>query len=68
MSDEPPPEAFYMPIEDNSATRLVMVREAGSYGITIEWEDNHQHGIYDWHYLRALCPCPICREMMIYGQ
>jgi DUF971 family protein len=68
MSDEPPREAFYMPIEDNPATRLVMVEEVGSYGITVQWEDGHHHGIYNWHYLRALCPCPICQEMTIYGK
>ena len=68
MSDEPPSEVFYIPIEDSPATRLAGVEEVGSYGITIQWEDGHQFGIYNWHYLRALCPCPICREMMIYGQ
>jgi DUF971 family protein len=68
MSDEPPGEVFYMPIEDTPATRLIGVESVGSYGITIEWEDGHHFGIYNWHYLRALCPCPICREMMIYGQ
>jgi DUF971 family protein len=68
MSDEPPGEVFYMPIEDTPETHLVGVESVGSYGITIEWEDGHHFGIYNWHYLRALCPCPICREMMIYGQ
>jgi DUF971 family protein len=68
MSDEPPQEVFYMPVVDNPETRLVMVEEVGSYGITIQWEDGHHFGIYNWHYLRALCPCPICREMTIYGQ
>jgi DUF971 family protein len=68
MSVEPPQEVFFMAIEDRPAMRLVMVEEVGSYGITIEWEDGHHFGIYNWHYLRALCPCPICREMMIYGQ
>jgi DUF971 family protein len=68
MSDEPPQEAFYMPIEDSPTTRLISIEEAGAYGITIRWEDEHSAGIYNWHYLRALCPCPICREMEIYGQ
>jgi DUF971 family protein len=68
MRDEPPREVFYMPIEDNLTTRLVKVEAVGSYGITIEWEDGHHYGIYNWQYLRALCPCSICREMMIYGQ
>jgi DUF971 family protein len=68
MSDEPPQEVFYMPIEDNSTTRMVNVEKVGTYGITVEWEDGHHFGIYNWHYLRAMCPCSICREMTIYGQ
>jgi DUF971 family protein len=68
MSDEPPRDAFYIPIEDTPATRLVILEKVGSYGLSIQWEDGHHHGIYDWHYLRALCPCPICQEMMIYGK
>ena len=68
MSDEPPREVFYIPGEDNPATHLENVENVGSYGITVQWEDGHKFGIYNWHYLRALCPCPICREMMIYGQ
>src|SRR4030066_1070314 len=68
MSDEPPREVFYMPIEDSPGTQLVNIERVGSYGITIEWGDGHHYGIYNWHYLRALCPCSICREMMIYGQ
>ena len=68
MSDEPPQEVFYMPIEDSPATRLASIEGVGGYGITIQWEDEHSFGIYTWHYLRALCPCPICREMEIYGQ
>lgn len=67
MSDEPPAEVFYMQAEDSPATRLKNINNVGSYGITIEWEDGHQFGIYDWHYLRTLCPCSICREMTIYG-
>lgn len=68
MSAEPPQEVFYMPIEDNPSTRLVKVENVGSYGLTIEWEDGHHFGIYNWHYLRALCPCPACRGTIIYGQ
>ncbi len=68
MSNLPPNEVFYMPIEDKPATRLVSIEAVGAYGISIQWEDGHRFGIYDWQYLRALCPCPICREMSIYGQ
>jgi DUF971 family protein len=67
MSAEPPGEVFYRPVEDSPATHLRTIENAGSYGVIIEWDDGHHYGIYNWHYLRALCPCPICREMMIYG-
>jgi DUF971 family protein len=33
----------------------------GSYAITPSWEDGHDYGIYQWSYLRALCPCKSCR-------
>jgi DUF971 family protein len=47
--------------EESQRTRLTNVRPTGSYGITIVWEDGHDYGIYNWHYLRALCPCAECR-------
>ncbi len=68
MSAEPPQEVFFMEEEDNPSTHLVGLENVGTYGITITWEDGHHFGIYNWHYLRTLCPCPICREMMIYGK
>ena len=61
MRSEPDPEVFEMPLEDTPATRLRNIEAMGTYGITIEWEDGHHFGIYNWRFLRALCPCPICR-------
>ena len=29
--------------------------------LAIVWEDGHDYGIFNWHYLRALCPCAECR-------
>jgi DUF971 family protein len=68
MSNTSMPEGFYLPAKDIPTTRLTGIERLGSYGIMIEWEDGHHIGIYSWQYLRALCPCPIYREMMIYGQ
>jgi DUF971 family protein len=62
MSPEPSPDVFEIPREDSERTRLVTVRLTGSYALTAVWEDGHDYGIYNWHYLRALCPCPICRK------
>jgi DUF971 family protein len=61
MRSEPDPTVFAIQLEDTSATRLERIEAVGQYAITIEWEDGHHFGIYNWHYLRSLCPCPICR-------
>jgi len=42
---------------ESPATRLSNVVATGSYALTLVWEDGHDYGIYNWHYLRALCPC-----------
>lgn len=62
MHPEPPPEVFENILPDSPATRLQKLEAVGSYGVTIEWADGHHFGIYNWHYLRALCPCPECRK------
>ena len=61
MSSEPDPEVFSLPLKEEPSTRIKSVEPIGGYAITIEWEDGHHFGIYNWHYLRSLCPCPICR-------
>jgi len=61
MGGDPDPEVFLLPLEDIPATRLVSIELVGGYALTIEWEDGHHYGIYNWRYLRALCPCPVCR-------
>lgn len=62
MGGPPEPEVFLRPEVDTPATRLVNVEAVGSYAITIAWEDGHHYGIYNWTFLRQLCPCPICRS------
>lgn len=60
MRSEPDPEVFHLPLEDTPATQLSNIEAVGGYAITIEWDDGHNFGIYNWRYLRALCPCPAC--------
>ena len=60
MSAEPDPLLFGQTGEDSAATRLKNIVAVGNYGINIEWEDGHHYGIYNWGYLRRLCPCPQC--------
>ena len=61
MGSVPDPKVFDTPITDTPATRLKDILATGAYGITIVWEDGHDYGIYNWHFLRALCPCEECR-------
>lgn len=62
MTGEPEDEIFERPLEDSPATRIKTIEPVGAYALTIEWEDGHHFGIYDWKYLRKLCPCPVCRN------
>jgi DUF971 family protein len=61
MRADPREEVFQDPLPDSPRTRINKVEAVGSYAIMIEWEDGHHYGIYNWQYLRKLCPCPICR-------
>ncbi|MCX6079284.1 MAG: DUF971 domain-containing protein [Chloroflexi bacterium] len=62
MKSEPDADVFNFQLDNSPASRLVTVKPTGSYAITIVWEDGHDYGIYNWHFLRALCPCPVCRR------
>jgi DUF971 family protein len=62
MGSEPDPAVFSIPNEDTPKTRMLNLEAVGTYALTIEWEDGHHYGIYTWHYLRALCVCPVCRS------
>ena len=66
MGSTPPSDVFSMELEDSERTRLVNVEAVGTYALNPQWEDGHQFGIYTWGYLRALCPCPICRGIEDY--
>jgi DUF971 family protein len=57
MRAEPDEGVFQQQREDSPATHINNVKAVGSYALTIVWEDGHDYGIYNWHYLRALCPC-----------
>jgi len=57
MKSEPDPEVFNKQMPDDASTRIANVVATGSYALTIVWEDGHDYGIYNWQYLRALCPC-----------
>jgi DUF971 family protein len=62
MRPEPDAAVFEQRLGDSTSTRLARIEAVGQYAITIEWEDGHNFGIYNWHFLRALCPCAECRS------
>jgi DUF971 family protein len=62
MGGEPDPAIFNDHLEDGPAIQLKNIVGVGSYALTPIWEDNHDYGIYNWHFLRSLCPCPTCRN------
>ncbi|MFZ6030906.1 MAG: gamma-butyrobetaine hydroxylase-like domain-containing protein [Chloroflexota bacterium] len=57
----PENEVFTRCDEETPATRLSKVEAVGNYAITFAWEDGHHDGIYNWQYLRTICPCITCR-------
>lgn len=61
MRAEPDEKVFTMNLPDSPQTRIRKIEPVGSYAIMFEWEDGHHFGIYNWHFLRRLCPCPECR-------
>lgn len=62
MRSEPDDEVFDAQLPDSPQTRMKQIEGVGSYGLNIEWEDGHHFGIYNWYFLRRLCPCPECRS------
>jgi DUF971 family protein len=60
MGTLPTPSTYALPDEDTPATRLRNLEAVGTYALSFEWEDGHHYGIYNWNYLRAICPCPVC--------
>ena len=65
MGKLPGPELYAQPDEDSASTRLTSLEAVGTYALTITWEDGHHYGIYNWHFLRTICPCEECRSGML---
>lgn len=43
-----------------SSLERVKVEPVGNYALNFKWSDGHEAGIYDFDYLRKICPCPEC--------
>lgn len=47
---------FYIPLFTADALALKEVTQQGNYAVQFVWHDGHHTGIYDYAYLRSLCP------------
>ena len=37
------------------------IERIGQSGLKVRWSDGHE-SLFDWNFLRARCPCAVCRE------
>lgn len=45
-----------LPANIDKATTFEDAKQVGNYAINIVWGDGHRTGIYDYRYLRLICP------------
>ncbi len=55
-----PPESVLSAVGELESMNDVTM--AGAYGLQFQWADGHSYGIYDFEYMRALCPCEECQK------
>ena len=41
--------------------QALAIHPVGRYGLSVEWSDGHDTGIYAFKTLRKMCPCDDCR-------
>jgi DUF971 family protein len=51
------PDMLEIPLQRAESSELVALEPVGNYAIQPFWKDGHSYGIYNWEYLRQLCPC-----------
>ena len=47
-----------------SPVALQSIAPVGNYALSFLFSDGHATGIYRFDFLRAICPCPRCREAL----
>ena len=57
MTQHGSPDMLEIPIVSGKATELAGAEVVGNYALNLQWMDGHRYGIYQWDYLRDLCPC-----------
>ncbi len=60
MGRPPDPREFFHEDETGPRTTLLEVSLVGNYAVAFAWGDGHHAGIFNWGFLRGLCPCPQC--------
>jgi DUF971 family protein len=60
MGRPPDPREFFQPDQPGPRNTLNEVGLVGNYALTLTWGDGHHAGIFNWAFLRGLCPCPQC--------
>lgn len=60
-----PPNPFQMYQKVLKPERAELV---GRYAVLIHWSDAHSTGIYEFDYLRSLCPCAECEARREEGE
>src|ERR1700739_3310530 len=61
-AEAPPPNPFQMYHKVLKPERAELV---GRYAVLIYWNDGHSTGIYEFDYLRSLCPCTECEALRV---
>jgi DUF971 family protein len=46
----------YIPLYAGDSLSLASITPMGNYALQFAWKDGHSTGIYDFEYLRSLCP------------
>ena len=67
--EDRPPQVLEMtegalPIFGQEPIRPIRAVPIGNYAVQIQWNDGHDSGLYSFSYLRELCPCPECQEVV----
>lgn len=52
-----------LPMATVDSVRIEEMEKIGGYAIRFRFSDGHNVGIYSFDHLRAICPCPACRQV-----
>jgi len=47
----------------SKALEVKSIEEVGNYALQIKWGDEHDTGLYSFHFLRNICACQQCKPV-----